>query len=420
MGHLERECPARRLKHSALAAPPPIATAAASPAACRPAAPPPPSGQAPSYSAAVVVSSQDRGAVLPMAAVDMTGAAYRRLATSTCAVVSTLAMEEESYRLRTTALLLTASGPCSGISADMVVEVVEHDHGFPRRDIDLAPCFPEDFLLVLSDRRQRDLVFERRQVVVAGVKFLLRPWFPPPGGNRVWRFYCRVAIDRLPLNAWDWDNVQEVIGKQCKLDLIERQSTTKTNRTALFAWPWTWDPDLIPRASDFNFISRPDVARPRGSLPEGTPLEEGKEGPHFPVLIHLDVVKDYTPVDDEDQEWPRTYKHKGWRMGVKDGEGRTRAVVPANSFRTGRRDDGADDGHSGGGRRRGKRSGARAGFWQGVRDRAHCRDTASRDLEPRRYRRHEACQSAVSPAACLTTVRHEVGPLADEERIMQA
>lgn len=82
---------------------------------------------------------------------------------------------EESYRLRTTALLLTASGPSSGISVDMVAEAVEHDHSFPRHDINVAPCFPEDFLLVLSERHQPDLVFERRQVVVAGVKFLLRP-----------------------------------------------------------------------------------------------------------------------------------------------------------------------------------------------------------------------------------------------------
>ncbi|KAI4992099.1 hypothetical protein ZWY2020_041962 [Hordeum vulgare] len=135
------------------------------------------------------------------------GAAPCRPATSTCSVVSTPEMEDESYRLRTTALLLTAAGPCPGISVDMVAEAVEHDQCFPRRDICAAPCFREDFLLVLSESHQRDLVFERRHLVVAGVKFLLRPWFPPPGGNRVWRFYCRVAIERLPLNAWSWDNV---------------------------------------------------------------------------------------------------------------------------------------------------------------------------------------------------------------------
>ncbi|KAI5012060.1 hypothetical protein ZWY2020_024194 [Hordeum vulgare] len=249
------------------------------------------------------------------------GAAHRRPATSTCSVVSTPEMEDESYRLRTTALLLTAAGPCCGITADMVAEAVEHDQVFPRQDICDAPCLPEDFLLVLSEGHQRDLVFERCQLVVAGVKFLLRPWFPPSGGNKVWRFYYRVAIEVLPLNAWSWDNVQEVVGKKCRLDLIERQSTTKANVSALFVWVWAWDPDLIPRASDFNVISRPDIARPRRSLPEGTPAEQGKEGPHFSVLVHLDMVKDYSPVEDEDLEWPRIFEHKDWRMGCKDGVG---------------------------------------------------------------------------------------------------
>ncbi|KAI4996007.1 hypothetical protein ZWY2020_040509 [Hordeum vulgare] len=317
------------------------------------------------------------------------GVAHRRPATSTFSVVSTPEMEDEAYRKCTTALLLTAVGPCSGIIADMVAGDVEHGQGFPRRDICVAPCFPEDFLLVLSECHQRDLVFERRQLVVAGVKLLLRPWFPPPGGNRAWRFYCRVAIEGLPLNAWSWDNVQEVIGKKCTLDLIESQSTTKTNVSGLFAWIWAWDPDLIPRASNFNVISRPDVARPRRSLPQGTPSKQGTEGPHFPVLIHLDVVQDYTPVEDEDLEWSRIYEHKDWKMGTKDGERRPRVAVSEGHAPAVRHNDNdADDGYNDGARRRGKRSGAREGFWQGMRDRANCKDVTARAPAPRRYRRH--------------------------------
>lgn len=132
--------------------------------------------------------------------------------------------------------------------------------------------------------------------------------------------------------------MQEVIGKCCKLDLIERQYLTKANCSALFAWLWTWDADLIPRASEFNVINRDDVVHSRDSLPEGVPAEQGKEGPHFPVLIHLDVVKDYTPISpaaspmrDGDQEWPRVYRHKDWHMGTKDGERRARPEAPTRA-----------------------------------------------------------------------------------------
>ncbi|KAI4978206.1 hypothetical protein ZWY2020_014760 [Hordeum vulgare] len=106
------------------------------------------------------------------------------------------------------------------------------------------------------------MVFKGRYVEVASVKFQLQSWFPPSSDSRVWWFYCRVAIERLPLGAWAWDNVQEVRSKEL--------------------------------------------------LPEGRPTEQGKERPHLPVLIHLDVVKDFTPLSpavspmcDEDIEWSR-------------------------------------------------------------------------------------------------------------------
>ncbi|KAI5012041.1 hypothetical protein ZWY2020_024175 [Hordeum vulgare] len=227
----------------------------------------------------------------------------------------------------------------------------------------------------------------------------------------------------LPLNAWSWDNIQEVVSKKCRLDLIERQSTTKTNVSALFAWVWAWDPDLIPRASDFNVISRPDVARPRRSLPEGTPSEQGKEGPHFSVLIHLDMVKDYSPVEDEDMEWPRIFEHKDWKMGCKDGECRARAAASARCSPAARcNDDDDDDNYNGGNRRRGKRGGARDGFWQGMRDKAHCRDAAASASAPRRYRRHAgpAAPSApapgIAPTVQLLGAGKVVGPALQQSR----
>ncbi|KAE8795883.1 hypothetical protein D1007_29157 [Hordeum vulgare] len=262
------------------------------------------------------------------------GAPRQRPTKSSCMVVSTPLMEEEAYLLRTTALLPTATSACSGISPDMVVDVVQHNHRFRLGDIEVAPCFPEDFILTLAERFQRDLVFEARR-----------------------------------------------------------------NRSALIAWLWTWNPDMIPRAADFTVLSRPDCIRSRESLPEGAPVEEGKEGPFFPVLIHLDEVKDYTPLPDEDEgsEWPRINRFSDWRLGVKDGESRGRAAAPTASFQSGRRSD-EDRNDAGTQRKRGKRGGVRQRLWQRMRDQTQCRDTASYNPAPQQRRRHgEATSSA--PAA---------------------
>ncbi|KAI4999995.1 hypothetical protein ZWY2020_004584 [Hordeum vulgare] len=274
-------------------------------------------------------------------------------------------MEEEAYRVRTTALLLAATSDCSGITPDMVADAVERSHRFCFSDIELAPCFPEDFVLTLAELFQRDLVFEAR----------------------------------LPLNAWDWDNVQQVIGQNCKLDLIERQSTTRRNRYALFAWLWTWNPDMIPRAADFTVLSRPDCVRSKESLPEGAPVEEGKEGPFFPVLIHLHEVKDYTPLPEGDEggEWPCINRFRDWRMGIKDGESRGRAAASFASFHSGRRsDEDRDDG--GAHRKHCKRGGVRQRLWQRMWDQAQCRDTASFNPAPRQRRRHGEAANSAPPA----------------------
>ncbi|KAI4984010.1 hypothetical protein ZWY2020_040863 [Hordeum vulgare] len=152
--------------------------------------------------------------------------ALRRPASSSCKVVGTPAMEAEAHRLRSSALVQTAVGHFSGISVDLVARAVERELQFPASDFVVAPFFPEDFLLTMFQPAQRDMALERRSISVAGVMFKLRPWLPPAGTSRIWRYYCRVAIEKLPLTAWDWDSIKEVLGKDCELDLIERQSTT--------------------------------------------------------------------------------------------------------------------------------------------------------------------------------------------------
>uniref|UniRef100_A0A453KHJ6 CCHC-type domain-containing protein n=1 Tax=Aegilops tauschii subsp. strangulata TaxID=200361 RepID=A0A453KHJ6_AEGTS len=390
-GHLERGCP-ERLKSSIATsrAPPPLFAAAA-------AEPPLLSSPTASPVAPLPPRPAVRRAAAPVVTMEyVPGEAARRPANSNCTVVSTPAMEAEAHRLRSSALILSAGGRCSNISADMVARAVERDFRFPWSDIAVAPFFPDDFLLTMFQPAQRDLALEQRGIEVADVQFKFRPWLPPPGSSRVWRYYCRVAIERLPLNSWDWVSVKEVLGKDCDLDLIERQSTSKANCSALFAWLWTWHPDKIPRASDFNVLQRPDIVRPREFLPEGTPAEEGREGPFFPVLIHLDVVKDYTPISPGAspvhgwrREWPRTYRFKGkWCFGTRDGDDRARSVGSSSArFECRRSDDEEGDG-GGCSRRRGKRGGVRKRFLKSMREQAMCRDTASRDPEPRRHRRH--------------------------------
>ncbi|KAE8766607.1 hypothetical protein D1007_62158 [Hordeum vulgare] len=133
----------------------------------------------------------------------MCGAAAQRPANSSCMVESTPAMKEETFRLRSTTLILTAMGNCSELSADMVASEVERKFRLLSRDVAVAPFFPDDLLLALYKPFQRDIVLESRSIEVAGVRFKFKSWLPPPGGSRVWHYYCRVAIECVPLTTWD-------------------------------------------------------------------------------------------------------------------------------------------------------------------------------------------------------------------------
>jgi hypothetical protein len=66
----------------------------------------------------------------------------------------------------------------------------------------VAECFPEDFAITFNQPHLRDMAMDKRSFTVRGRVFVLRPWFPAARGvHRVWRWYCRVALDNLPLEA---------------------------------------------------------------------------------------------------------------------------------------------------------------------------------------------------------------------------
>ncbi|KAI4966963.1 hypothetical protein ZWY2020_034651 [Hordeum vulgare] len=159
------------------------------------------------------------------------GAAGQRPANSSCTVESMSAMEEEAFRLRSTTLILTAVGNCSGISADMVANEVDRKFRLLSRDVVVAPFFPDDFLLTLYKPFQRDLVLESRSIEVAGVRFKFRSWLPPHSGGGV-RFSpsCHRRLALIGARQVSKRSLKGLVARPHR-----RRSTTKTNVKALFA-----------------------------------------------------------------------------------------------------------------------------------------------------------------------------------------
>ena len=88
----------------------------------------------------------------------------------------------------------------------------------------------EDFLVRFAHARDRDVAVDAGVASCRGVAMSIAAWRPAAGGHqRAWRFYCRVAIENLPVQAWRREVVQDVLGLSCWVDRLERQTTSLSN-----------------------------------------------------------------------------------------------------------------------------------------------------------------------------------------------
>ncbi|KAM0847122.1 hypothetical protein ACQ4PT_055217 [Festuca glaucescens] len=351
-GHIGRNCPTK--KSTAKAAPPPP--------------PPPPPHLTGPLQANVTAWPALRGAAAPRMA--LSGHPSNRLDEVFSLSISTPAMERAATKMRRTHLAILISDPRLNISTKSIAKALQDELNFDWEDINVSASYPDNFLVRFTHPWQRDMALELGSVTLRRGTMELTTWSPTAQGRpQTWRFYCRVALENLPLNAWqDEDTVKAILGGGCELDRIEQHSVLQDNTAALFAWVWSLDPDLIPCVKPHSILNRPAVGR--ADLPEGTPAEEGCDGPLYRVLIHLDTILDYTLIDESRRKrgyaWPSKTRRE-WEFGTKDNAlgsrrrpGRDR-LGPSNHRRNDDREDRRDNRDGRRGERRSSRHGGDRG-----------------------------------------------------------
>jgi hypothetical protein len=232
-------------------------------------------------------------------------------------------MEVAATEMRRTHLAILVSDTRLNISTRSIAKALQERLSFPWEDIHVSASYPDDFLVRFAQPWQRDEVLEAGTLLLRRGSLALTTWSPTARGQpQTWRFYCRIVLEGIPLNAWeDEPTIKAVIGGACELDRIERRSILKDNTAAVFVWVWCLDPDRIPKIKPHSILGRP--AERRHDLPEGTPAEEGRDGPLYRILVHIDKVIDYTPIDESRRRrgvpWPQVFR-KDWAFGVEDGK----------------------------------------------------------------------------------------------------
>ena len=106
-------------------------------------------------------------------------------------------------------------------------------------------------------------------------------------------------------------------------------------------WAWTTNPSAIPKVMWSNIVDRPSQQPIGGATPAGP----GLEGLEDRVLIHLELIEDFSP--DAAGNIPRNAQRHplDWTKGVIDGERQTREShsSPAARGRGQRCDDDHED-----------------------------------------------------------------------------
>jgi hypothetical protein len=206
-------------------------------------------------------------------------------------------MEDSIDQLRFSTVLVSLPEPRPDITTHHVARAIDRDLAVPAGRMHVSKHHPEPFLVRFEHPGHRDIVLAAGRAACSGSTLSLSPWRPATGGHqRVWRFYCRLAVERVPLPCWTKEKLQDAVGRSCVIDRLERQSLTWANTSCVYAWAWAANPDAIPTSNDFSVLDLPPEPRDHAPPQEGSPETEGLQGPQFPILIHLDSTKDYAPL----------------------------------------------------------------------------------------------------------------------------
>ncbi|KAI5012497.1 hypothetical protein ZWY2020_024763 [Hordeum vulgare] len=97
------------------------------------------------------------------------GVASRRPERSSCVIISTPEMESDSSHLHCTALLAVARDRRIDINSALLAKAVEQESRLAIDIFQVAPAFPEDFLIRFNEPFQRDTALECGYLTIRGV-----------------------------------------------------------------------------------------------------------------------------------------------------------------------------------------------------------------------------------------------------------
>lgn len=229
---------------------------------------------------------------------DHPGEAHRKPLEDFAVITSSPAMGEMTKMLRATAMVITAHGGFAHLSNVAIGRALAQDLHLRPEVVAVSRFGQGDLMARFAKPWQRDLARDAGVFTCQGAPFTLSPWTPTQDGTHCqWKYYCRLAVEKLPLQAWNMRALQELLRGKCLVDCIEEQSESLHNTEFCYIWVWAFNPDRLPRVLYTDIVDTIAEPRARHGQPVGHPRDDGRDGPKFRVLVHLDTTKDFSPLE---------------------------------------------------------------------------------------------------------------------------
>lgn len=121
-------------------------------------------------------------------------------------VISSATMANEVTKHRSRAVLLVARTDVRfiHITSDEVVQAFHARIRVPRYEMRVSHHRPENFLVLFDYAPQWDMAIQVGVLRVCGIDFNILPWTETQHAREItWWYRVRVAIENLPMHAWN-------------------------------------------------------------------------------------------------------------------------------------------------------------------------------------------------------------------------
>lgn len=229
------------------------------------------------------------------------------------------------------AMVAYVGGSRPEVSPERVLAELERVKEIPHSQMSVHRYRPEDFLVVFSSAEIRNRISASPTLDLGGgVRLFFRPWNrQSQATHALLQNKVYLELEGVPPHAWELDTVESLLGTSCLIDSVAPETTVRQDLASFKVTAWMADPETIPSLR-WLMIPEPGIVPPLFSPPVL----------HYKVLVHLDLVTDYSesdkpiflggssdsgqsgiPEEDEFEGGHAMTRRHAWQFGIRDQRG---------------------------------------------------------------------------------------------------